>query len=250
MQQHQKELSVVTFNISGLPYPPYLKQRMAAIAEYFNESDVDVLMFQEVHTYGTLRYLKNHLTHFPHGTYVRSLRGPKAGLVIFSRFPVRGVRFVGVTRGTQKGMLITQLGDITLVNVHLSANKDGDWRPGNRYHLKQSIQLNDVARQMHQLKGKLVIGGDFNLARHADLYDLFLDRTYLEDTAGSDNTPSFHMSFLPPDRTPVCIDFIFTREARTTGYTHHFSQPVNLAPGIDDYVSSHHAINAELSFDN
>lgn len=250
MQQHQKELSVITFNISGLPYPPYLKQRVSAIAAYFNDSDADILMFQEVHRYAILRYLKNHLTHFPHGAYVRSLLGPKAGLVIFSRFPLDGARLVGVRQGTQKGMLITKLGDITLMNIHLSANKDGDWRPGNRYHAKQSIQLYDVARQVHLLKGELVVGGDFNIARHSDLYTMFLDRTELHDTAGSIDIPSFHSSFLPPDRKANCIDFIFTRRAKTTSYIHHFSQPIQLAPGLEGYVSSHHAIGSTLSFDN
>lgn len=245
--ENQDVLNVVTFNVSGLAYPPHLKLRMKAIAEYFEGSDADVLMFQEAHTYQILRFFKNNLPSFSHGTYLRSVFGPKAGLVIFSRLPVHKVRFVGVTKGTQKGMLITKVGDVSLVNLHLSANKDGDWSPGNRYHTKQSIQLTDVARQVAQIPGKLVLGGDFNLARHSDLYDRFVDQTHLHDTAGSNNTPSFHSAFLPADRTPVCIDFIFTRNMRTTSYTHLFVMPVELAPGTEGYVSSHQAISAELS---
>lgn len=241
-------LSIATLNVSGLPYPPHLKQRMRAIAEYFDESTVDVLMFQEVHTYQTLRFLKNNLPSYEHGTYVRSLLGPKAGLVIFSRHKLQGVRFTGVTQGTKKGMLITNIGDITLVNLHLSANKDGDWSPGNHYHAKQSTQLTDVARQVHLLQGKLVVAGDFNLARHSDIYESFVERTRLHDTAGSNNASSFHQSFLPPDRTAVCIDFIFTRQAKTSSYAHLLASPVSLTPIERGYVSSHSAINAELYF--
>jgi exonuclease III len=246
MDQNQHSLHVVSFNVSGLPYPPHLPLRMRAIAEYFEKSDADVLLFQEVHTYKLLRFLKNHLPSFTHGTYVRTLLGPKGGLVIFSRLPVDGVRFRGVTKGTKKGMLITSITGVTVVNVHLSANKDGDWSPGNRYHAKQSVQLHDVAKQLAVLKGKLVIGGDFNLARHCDLYEKFVEQTRLYDTAGPDTTPSFHMAFLPSDRTPVCIDFIFTRGMQTLSYRHHLETPVTLATGLEGYVSSHHAISAEV----
>lgn len=246
--ENQKQLNIVTFNVSGLPYPPYLEQRMAALALHLNNSDADVILLQEVHTYRTLRFLKNNLSNFTHGTYVRALRGPKAGLVIFSRLRVDGVKLVGVTKGTQKGMLITRIGDVTVMNIHLSANKDGDWSPGNRYHAKQSIQLSDVARQVSQLHGKLVVGGDFNLARHADIYELFLSKTHLQDTAGTNNTPSFHKESLPPERTPVCIDFIFTRGAVTLSYEHLFTEPVELLPGVMGYVSSHDAVNTEVSF--
>lgn len=248
--ENQKQLNVVTFNVSGLAYPPYLKLRMQAIAEYFNNSNVDVLMFQEVHTYSLLRFLKNNLPSFGHGTYVRSILGPKAGLVIFSRPPLNGVRYVGVTAGTKKGLLITKIGNTTLVNLHLSANKDGDWSPRNRYHTKQSIQLNDVARQLSQIGGKLIVGGDFNVARHSDLYDTFIERTHLHDTSGVNDIPSFHKAFLPPERTPVCIDFIFTRDIVTVDYEHLLAEPVRLSNGVDAYVSSHHAISATLSIDN
>lgn len=246
MRQNQQQINVVTLNVSGLAYPPYLKQRMQAIAEFFDVSDVDVLMFQEVHTYSLLRFLKNNLPSFDHGTYVRSVFGPKGGLVMFSRLPLHGVRFVGVTNGTKKGMLITHIGTTTLVNLHLSANKDGDWSPGNRYHAKQATQLTDVARQIHQLPGKLIVGGDFNVARHSDLYDTFIERTHLRDSAGSDNSPSFHMAFLPPDRMPVCIDFIFTRDVQTVGYEHLFTERVALANGLKAHVSSHQAIHAQF----
>ena len=245
--ENQDRLSIVTFNVSGLTYPPHLKLRMKALAEYFNDSEADVLLLQEVHTYQLLRFLKNNLPSFRHGTYVRTVFGPKAGLVTFSRFPLHGVRYTGVTNGTKKGMLITKVGDATLVNLHLSANKDGVWSPGNRYHTKQLIQLNDVARQLSQIGGRLVVGGDFNVARHSDLYDMFIDRTHLHDTAGANDMPSFHAAFLPSDRTPVCIDFIFTRDMRTTSYTHLLTLPVALAAGVDGYVSSHHAVNAELT---
>ena len=248
--ENQDRLNVVTFNVSGLAYPPHLKLRMKAIAEYFDDSDADVLLFQEAHTYPLLRFLKNNLPSFRHGTYVRSVFGPKAGLVIFSRLPLHSVRYVGVTQGTKKGMLITKIGTTCIVNVHLSANKDGDWSPGNRYHAKQSIQLNDVARQLSQIGGNLVVGGDFNLARHSDLYDMFIDRTHLHDTAGINNMPSFHAAFLPADRTPECIDFILTRGASTTSYNHLFTQPMSLAQGIEGYVSSHHAIITEISFNS
>lgn len=246
MSQNQHTLNVVSFNVSGLPYPPHLPLRMQAIARYFEASDADVLLFQEVHTYKLLRFLKNHLPSFTHGTYVRTVFGPKGGLVIFSRPKVDGVRFTGVTKGTKKGMLITRIAGVTVVNVHLSANKDGDWSPGNRFHAKQSVQLYDVARQVALLPGKLVLGGDFNLARHCDLYQSFIDRTKLYDTASGDTTPSFHSTFLPSDRTPVCIDFIFTRQLKTLSYRHHFQEPVVLAPGLSGYTSSHHAVNAIL----
>lgn len=245
--ENQDRLNIVTFNVSGLAYPPHLKLRMKAIAEYFDDSDADVLLFQEVHTYQLLRFLKNNMPSFRHGTYVRSLLGPKAGLVIFSRLPLHGARYVGVTQGTKKGMLITKIGTVSVVNVHLSANKDGDWSPTNRYHAKQSIQLNDVARQLSQIGGDLVIAGDFNLARHSDLYDIFIDRTHLYDTAGTNDVPSFHAAFLPTDRTPVCIDFIFTRNLKTISYAHLLTQPMSLATGIEGYVSSHHAVSADLT---
>lgn len=241
---NQDKLNVVTFNVSGLPYPPHLPLRMRAIAAYFDTSDVDILLFQEVHTYKLLRFLKNNLPSYTHGTYVRTVFGPKGGLVIFSRKSVDGVRFTGVTNGTKKGMLITRINGVTIVNVHLSANKDGDWSPHNRYHAKQSIQLNDVARQLSQIGGKMVVGGDFNVARHSDLYDMFVDRTHLLDTAGANNIPSFHAAFLPADRVSECIDFIFTRELQTLSYRHCFEAPVALAADIEEYVSSHHAINA------
>jgi exonuclease III len=247
MSDDRQTLRIATLNVSGLPYPPHLPLRMRAIANFFETSNVDVLLLQEVHTYKILRFLKNNMPSFTHGTYVRTVFGPKGGLVIFSRLPVDGVRFTGVTKGTKKGMLITRINGVTVVNVHLSANKDGDWSPHNRYHAKQSRQLNDVARQMSQLGGKLVLAGDFNVARRSDLFDTFIERTHLRDSAGSNDIPSFHAKFLPSDRTPVCIDFILIRDMRTISYSHLFTSPVPLAQDVDEYVSSHHAVSAELS---
>lgn len=244
---HPADIRVATFNVSGLAFPPFLKLRMQAIAEYFNASDIDVLLLQEVHSRSSLRIFKRYLTAFPHGAYTHSFFGPAAGLVIFSRLPLTKPQFYRVTRGSQKGILVSSIDGIgTIANVHLSADKDGVWTHESRYYKKQRAQLNDVISVVQRIHGPFVIGGDFNVASMSELYQHFVTGSHLQDTTQGVGEPTFHGEFLPKHRIPQRIDYIFMRGFQTTGTQRHFAEKSLLHNGANAYVSSHCALSATL----
>ena len=125
------------------------------------ESGLDVVNLQEVWGRRALAVIRAQLPSFPYVAWRRGVHGqPAGGLVTFSRRPVGAVSYTSfhgappdaggipfrVRRAVNsllQGVLTVELVGLGTVvaNTHLTANKDGDWSAGNRYHALQRRQV-------------------------------------------------------------------------------------------------------------
>jgi hypothetical protein len=161
-------LCVATLNVCGLPWSqsslPPLAERAVEFGRRLEESGLDVVNLQEVWGRRALAVIRAQLPSFPHVAWRRGVAGqPAGGLVTFSRRPVGAVSYTSFHRALPdaggvrfrarravnsllQGVLTVELVGLGTVvaNTHLTANKDGDWSAGNRYHAFQRRQVGMV----------------------------------------------------------------------------------------------------------
>ncbi|SHN46982.1 endonuclease/exonuclease/phosphatase family protein [Cryptosporangium aurantiacum] len=236
MSPRPATLRLATLNVCGLPpvlsrLPP-LEDRAAEIGKRIEASNLDVFNLQEVWGGRSLATLRNHLPSFPFVAWQRAVHGgPAGGLVTFSRHPLGEPRFrsFGGTaprtssiafraqraiNARRQGMLsvpITGWG-VVVGNVHLTANKDGDWSPGNRYfvfHRDQLVVLHEFMGGARTPETELtVVSGDFNIASDSALYTLITDDGAWRDPFAGRDIATYHPAFLPAGATGHRIDYV------------------------------------------
>jgi endonuclease/exonuclease/phosphatase family metal-dependent hydrolase len=249
-------LTVASLNTLGLPpFGTRLRARYSAIARTFEASDVDVVNMQEVLTHHHLRLMARSMPSYRFISFRRSLAGPAGGLVTFSRMPVisTGYRSFGMpsraaTAGLPrfsrltsafKGSLVTRLADVSIINTHLLANRDGDWSESNRFYRIHRDQLALLARHISAAPAPAIISGDFNVARDSTLYDDFVRATGLLDAFGDDCPPTFHSAYLAPGQATRCIDFLLVTPPITIESAALTFTTTTPLPGGSDYLSDH-----------
>lgn len=257
-------LTVATLNVGGLgrPRPPLipLTQRAPELGRRLAAAPADVLNLQEVFRYAHLKALRAHLPLYPHVAYRPGVVGPAGGLVTFSRLPLGSPRyrsFAGLapTRGRLKfrvrrallsavqGLMMVRLAGlpVTIVNTHLTANRDGDWSPGNRFfafHHAQLRRFNTTLRRRRR-PGLTVITGDFNIASNSSIYPSIIDHGARHDPFAATDPVTFHARFLPPGEPAHRIDYILVAgEATVLDATTLFPEPVSV-DGEPYYLSDH-----------
>jgi hypothetical protein len=257
----REQLRVATLNTRGTPIRgSQLADRYGAIGAFFEESGVEVVNFQEVHTHYHLHLLRTALPSY--GVSFRpSLIGPAGGVVTFVRRSVgtRGYRRLPIvgprdvprwprTKARFKGVLLTRLEQprLWIANTHLLANTDGDWSDGSRFTPIHHGQLKSLARVVDGLDGPVVLCGDFNVARDSTPYEEFVGRTGLVDAFGGVCPPTFHGEYLGPGKTPHCIDFILVRGVEVRSAKQILTDKAKL-PGGPAYVSDHLGLRATVS---
>lgn len=256
------ELAVATLNTRGVPLVgSKLPARYAVIGAGLDAGNADVVCVQEVLTWWHLRLLARHMRSFRHVSYRRSLAGPAGGLVTFSRLPVSGSayrefgfppRAPGISawirlRAGFKGALVTSIAGpgLCVVNTHPLANGDGDWSESNRFYPLHRAQLSALTQVLRAVSGPAVVCGDFNVDGDSSLFGAFVADTGLSDAFGGACPPTFRAEYLPAGKTPNCIDFILTRQAKATAATMLFQDKEPL-PGGPGWVSDHIGLRATL----
>ena len=225
-------LAVASLNIHGVPLSrPPATVRAARIGELAGQLDLDVLCVQEVHTYPVLRALAAALPSLPHPCHTPGAARPSGGLVTFTRHPADRVAFRPLpgpggqpdrlrrlrNAERRKGLLVTELagGAATVINLHLSPNRDGDWSAGSRYAPVHRAQLAAVAAQAAAEAGRrtgpVVVTGDFNVAKDSELFTGFAARSGLDDAFAGQAPATFRTR---PGRLPCCIDHLLFRPGR------------------------------------
>lgn len=218
------DISIVSLNTLGLPFAgEHLFLRYKVFSEYFNSSDIDILMFQEVFTYGHLHLLKKYLTNYPYISYQKTISGPKGGLVIFARLPMAKTKYIlfektfnlfdmtGIESLLKKGMLVSEFKnhEILLVNTHFNAVHDSKWHMGGAYY---GLIMNEI-NQFHNLltkkaSGKLIVAaGDFNIQKGTPLYRQLMSKKSLTDVFSSQK--SFTYRSFSNINKKFCIDYMF-----------------------------------------
>lgn len=256
---------------SALPPP---KERAVEFCRRLDESDVDVVNVQEVWTPGLFRAIRAQLPSFPFVARATGVAGqPAGGLASFSRLPLQSVTYQSF-RGSRpraagplfranralwsrlQGTLTFELaGRRTVVgNVHLTANKDGDWSADNRHHLFQRTQLEMFHQALQQARRpdtELVIAsGDLNVPDSAPLYPLVVDGGAWRDPFHAVGRPTFHPELLPSGASAHRVDYLLVagdaerHPVTETGLL--FAEPVRLAGGDLSYLSDHLGLTARV----
>jgi sphingomyelin phosphodiesterase 2 len=255
-------VAVVSLNTRGIaPVGSRLAGRYAAIGAALDAGDADVACFQEVFTWWHLRLLARQMRSFRHVSFRPSVVGPAGGLVTFSRLPLSGTAYhgfgippaaPGISRAARlaaglKGVLVTWLArpGLYVINAHPAANRDGDWSQGSRFCPLHRAQL-DVLARVVRAAVPAVVCGDLNVDRASFLFGEFVAEAGLADAFKGSCPATFRAEYLPPGKTPNCIDFILTSdgvtaEAATVVFVGR--EPFRGGPG---YVSDHIGLRASL----
>jgi endonuclease/exonuclease/phosphatase family protein len=259
-------LNVVTFNVCGLPSMPVpLAARTTEFCRRLDAADADVINMQEVFSRRSLERIRAGLPSYPYVGWRRGLGGqPAGGLATFSRHPIGTVgyrSFRGIVPATGslrfrakravnsllQGVLTVTVPGATVVNTHLTANKDGDWSTGNRYFAYQRAQLRRLHRVLATLAGPVIVTGDFNLASRGALYPLIAPDGWHDVFAATDPV-TYHSAFLPAGASVHRIDYVLLRggvSVLDAGLL--FATPFTVDGAEPMYVSDHVALSVRLA---
>jgi exonuclease III len=270
---------LMSLNVCGLPSSlPPLAERAVHFCRHIEESDIDVVAFQEVWWRRALLVIRGYLPSYRFVAWRPGVAGqPAGGLVTFSRLPVGAVTYTSF-RGARpstgsvrfragravnsllQGVLTVELAGhgagcgAVVANTHLTANKDGDWSAGNRYHTFQRAQLETlhaVLRRAGTAGTRLtVVAGDFNIASDGPLYPRIVDGGAWRDPFRATDPATYHAEFLPPGAVGHRIDYLLVSgdPARfpvlDSGLL--FAEPLALPDGRRMYLSDHVALTARI----
>jgi endonuclease/exonuclease/phosphatase family metal-dependent hydrolase len=265
-------IRVATFNVLGLPAAlPGLSDRAVEFCRRLDASDIDVINLQEVWWARALATIRAGLPSYPHVAWRRGIGGrPSGGLVTFSRRPLRAPAyrsFRGAVPDTGRlrfrvrkalnsllqGVLVTRLAghDLAVANTHVTANKDGDWSVGSRYHGLQRTQVRRVHATLRRAAAgarAVVLTGDFNIASDSPLYPAIVDNGHWHDPFAATDPTTFHVDYLPPGSVGHRIDYLLVSgNAAATDPTVLFTEPVDLADGRRTHLSDHVALAARIT---
>ncbi|MFF2123987.1 endonuclease/exonuclease/phosphatase family protein [Streptomyces olivochromogenes] len=263
----------VCCGISSTLPPP--KERAVEFCRRIEESGVDVVSFQEVWTAALFRTIRTHLPSYPFVARATGVAGqPAGGLASFSRLPLRSVSYESfrgsrpaesgpLFRGSRalwgrlQGVLTFELaGRRTLVgNVHLTANKDGDWSVDNRHHRFQRRQLAMFHRTLQRARQNdtelMIAGGDLNIPDSSPLYPLVVDEGAWRDPFRAVGRPTFHTDLLPPGASAHRVDYLLVAgDAERYPVTEPhllFTDPVQLGGRKRSFLSDHVALTARIA---
>ena len=228
------------------------RARLPVIGNLLKEADPDVACLQEI-------FLRRNVGLLSAESAAFRAWGPLllGGLVTLTRAAVESSRFevfrtgLWFEWGARKGFLTTRtrVEDrlLTVINTHLLANYDEDWRLENRYASKQIDELSQLAAAINRVPKDelLVVAGDFNVPLSSPQFGEFMAACGLR--------PAFDWSRLPAgERGALGIDNVLYRapaglRVRTAAEL-CLRDRVRLADGRAVYPSDHVAVLAELSW--
>jgi len=134
---------------------------------------------------------------------------------------------------------------VVIANTHLTANKDGDWSSGNRYHTYQGAQLTVLHRVLARA-GATIVTGDFNIASDSPLYPRIIDGGAWRDPFVEADPVTYHGEFLPPGYPPHRIDYVLVSGFPVLDTEVLFADPVTLPDGRTTFLSDHVALTARI----
>lgn len=252
---------VLTFNTL---FRPAARTRLAAVAPIINSSGIDLVCLQEVVYRANASLLSRLLTAYEPPADRRFGPWCLGGLVTFSRAPIETTSYevferrgdwlsIGaVDRLARKGLLTirVRIGDlnVVIINTHLLANYDQDWRPGNRYAIHEQAELEQLSRAVRKAdpNAMLIVAGDFNVPSDNPIFQRFLDGSGLLSAYGAAAPPSTLRQ--NPAQGSLAIDNILYRVPAGTAVEVSvipmFEAPIQLGPRRMGFASDHLALCA------
>ena len=195
----------------------YVNHDVAAISRVIRQEQPDILLMQEA-TLFHARTLPAALADLYPDQSLYAVYASEIGQIIISRYPIT-TEAINLKARIQKVSLETPAGPVKVWNVH--ARTPAQWR-------QQYQHLSAMATEVAQVKGPLIVGGDFNTTDQSEIYRLINQRL---DNAHWEAGWGFGFSFpagpnniygVPIPGTVVRIDHIFysgdlflARQART-----------------------------------
>ncbi|WP_157751788.1 endonuclease/exonuclease/phosphatase family protein [Actinoplanes derwentensis] len=232
-----------------------VRERLRALGERLERSDYDVVCLQEVMYRRNVRLLETVAPSYRYRACSGSvvLRG---GLVVLSRLPITGSEFrrFPLTAPARpeylmrKGAQIVTIDRVfTVVNTHLSANRDDDWSPGNRYSAAQRTEFAVLAERIAGIGTPVVVVGDLNVPRESAGLAGLLAATGLRDVLAGDTRPTYRPT--PGWPSPPAFDHVLVRPAAVQCRADLvFQDEVRLPGGGTSYLSDHYGVEAELTY--
>ncbi len=231
-----------------------VRARLRALGSALAQADHDIVCLQEVMYRRNARLLR-HI--HPHHAYT-GLVLLKGGLVLLSRWPIARCRFVRypmraparpellMRKGAQLACVATPYGELVVVNTHLSANRDDDWSPANRYTRVQLAELAHLAGRLAAVDPSvpLVLVGDLNVPRDSVVFPEFLAETGLRDVLAADTRPTYRPT--PQWPNPPAFDHVLVRGGLQAAADLVLQDKVALDDGRSEYLSDHYGVAAEL----
>ncbi|GAA4601623.1 endonuclease/exonuclease/phosphatase family metal-dependent hydrolase [Actinoplanes octamycinicus] len=227
-----------------------VRVRLRALGEILRASDFDVVCLQEVMYRPHANLLRRE---FPHSACAGAVV-LKGGLVVLSRRPIERWRFVrfpmsGPVRPEflmRKGALVVEIGELVIVNTHLSANRDDDWSPDNRYTRVERAELDVLARLLADIgpDRPVVVTGDLNLPRDASVLRDFRTAAGLADAMAGDPRPTYRPT--PQWPHPPAFDHLLVRGGITAHADLVLQDEVVLPGGRRVFLSDHYGVAADI----
>jgi endonuclease/exonuclease/phosphatase family metal-dependent hydrolase len=265
---HHVRLSLFTLNCFGVPFLS-THARLKTLGQALNESQVDVLLLQEVQLARYVPILREVFSNFSYSAHEPFLFAPKGGLLILSRYPLIEAEFtLYAKRGPlhtpaaadwmlHKGFLKARVAlpgiiPVTVINTHLVANYSADWSKSNRYARHQLAEVRQLAAAVNHVPhdALVAVGGDFNFPRRSWLYHEFGRLTGTYDPLHASDEPTFRPPRLFRSRHTHALDHVFVRkprraECRATARI-VLQDPIELVNGRQGHLSDHYGIQAEI----
>jgi endonuclease/exonuclease/phosphatase family metal-dependent hydrolase len=234
-----------------------VRPRLRVLGALLETSAYDVVCLQEVMYRANALLLRRLAPSYRYHAHQGSLL-LKGGLVTLSRLPVVDAGFVRypmtaparpeflMRKGAQTVTVETGGGPVTVVNTHLSANRDDDWSAGNRYTRLQRGELDRLGGVVGAVPAgrPLVLVGDLNVPRDSPILDRFLASAGLEDARAGDAEPTYRPTTRWPN--PPAFDHVLLRPGLAARTTLVFKDEVVLAGGRPEFLSDHYGVEADV----
>ncbi len=270
------KITLLSYNVFGSPFSgekiiksflrTKVRNRFRHIAKGIVKEELDILLFQEVHTYPHFFLLRHNLKNYKHVIYRAGVFGPKGGLVIFSKIPLEkenyldfyekgdlwNKTFVGVIG--QRGVLYCKIKDknVWLLNTHLTQNSTRNWDKTTTSRKMLRSQLHQATSLVTMLQSKnnsLIFGGDFNMPHTIPLYKEFTETTVLKDSFADTPKATYHILFEGLDSYGR-IDYIFysdNKDIQLDEQKYMFTEPLKTEKNEELLLSDHVALVATFS---
>ena len=238
-----------------------VRPRLRALGAILERSGYDFVCLQEVMYRRNARLLRRAAPSYRHHAYAGAF-ALKGGLVLLSRLPIvrcRSIRYpmaapvrpeLLMRKGAQVASVATAAGELVVVNTHLSANRDDDWSPANRYTRIERAELDHLAGLLATLDpaAPVVVAGDLNVPRDSAVLTGFLAAAGLRDVLAGDTRPTYRPT--PRFPSPPAFDHVLLRAGRGDALTASarlvFQDAVTLADGRWAYLSDHYGVETTL----
>jgi endonuclease/exonuclease/phosphatase family metal-dependent hydrolase len=267
----ETQLTLVTFNCMGLPFTlPGMRQRLRVAGAALASSSADIACLQEVGRWRYLPLLHHDDGRWPFVAAAEHSYAPKGGLATLARVPILAQEYQrfeargsaaslhATERYQNKGMLFTTLmlagQAVVVINTHLAANYNADWRYTNPYAKVERAQLREVVAAVSAIPSHtlVVVAGDFNVPRHSWLYKELCNLAGLLDPLAASHEPTYRPLPGIPARAAQALDHILVRVPPVLSPTFDaalcFGEPVLLQRSTMGYLSDHIGVRLRITW--